>query len=80
MIDHGLPEQTLAALEAILVACPRVEQAILYGSRAKGHYRPGSDIDLSLVGSALTLDDLSRIAGAFDESSIPYQVDLSLWD
>jgi len=80
MAAHGLPDATLAFIRGILDGCPRVEKAILYGSRAKGDHKPGSDIDLALVGRGLDFDDLSRIAGAFDESSIPYQVDVLLWD
>ncbi|HWP00550.1 MAG TPA: nucleotidyltransferase domain-containing protein, partial [Methylococcus sp.] len=45
---------------------------------AKGTHRPGSDIDLALVGDGLDVDTLGRLARAFEESSIPYQVDLCL--
>jgi predicted nucleotidyltransferase len=80
MPDIGLPDNTLAAIRQILADCPAVEKAILYGSRAKGNYRLGSDIDLTLVGDHLDLHILGKIAAKLDESSIPYQVDLSLWD
>jgi len=52
---------------------------VLYGSRAKGTYRPGSDIDLTLFGDALDLDTLGQIATRLEESPIPYQVDLSIY-
>ena len=52
---------------------------MLYGSRAKGTYRPGSDIDLTLFGDALDLDTLGQIATRLEESPIPYQVDLSIY-
>jgi predicted nucleotidyltransferase len=79
MGHFGLPDKTLSAILHILGECPAVEKAILYGSRAKGNHRPGSDIDLTLVGDHLDLDTLGKLAGMFEESSIPYQVDLSLW-
>jgi len=56
-----------------------VNKAVLYGSRAKGTYRPGSDIDLTLFGDAIDLDTLGQIAARLDESAIPYQVDLSIF-
>lgn len=74
--DWGLPPATLEAIRGILAQEPAVEQAILFGSRAKGTHRPGSDIDLALVGEGLNIDIVGRLARAFEESSIPYQVDL----
>ena len=38
----------------------------------------GSDIDLTLVGAALSQDMLSHLVGQFEESNLPYQVDLSI--
>lgn len=78
--EFGLPASTLACVRSILAACPKVESAILYGSRAKGTYKPGSDIDLTLTGDGLGYDELSRIAGELDDSPIPYLVDLSIRD
>lgn len=78
MTRFGLSEQALATVRAILADYPEIEQAILYGSRAKGTYRRGSDIDLTLEGAALNHRLLAQIAGRLEESSIPYQVDLSL--
>jgi predicted nucleotidyltransferase len=78
--NFGLPASTLAIVREILAAEPRVEKAILFGSRAKGIQRPGSDIDLALVGEELDVDVLGRLSRQFEESSIPYQVDLCLLD
>ncbi len=74
----GLSETTLAHVQAILASCPEVESALVYGSRAKGNYKPGSDIDLTLKGESLTQDILARLVGQFEESNLPYQVDLSI--
>jgi predicted nucleotidyltransferase len=48
-------------IQGVLEQFPEVEKALLYGSRAKGTYRPGSDIDLTLCGSGLGLTQLARI-------------------
>jgi len=45
-----------------------------------GNFRPGSDIDLTLIGADLTLDLIGEIALKLEELPIPYQVDVSHWD
>ena len=79
MQNFGLPDKTRAYIRQILSGCPAVEKAILYGSRAKGNHRPGSDIDLTLIGDRLDLKMLGDLTSKLKESPIPYQVDLSLW-
>lgn len=78
--EFGLPPATLEAIRRILAEEPAVKKAVIYGSRAKGTYRPGSDIDLTLYGDGLDLDILGRIATRLHESPIPYQVDLSIFE
>jgi predicted nucleotidyltransferase len=59
---------------------PQVEKAILYGSRAKGDYKNGSDIDLTLLGGdGLTLKVLYRIMDEIDDLLLPYTFDLSIY-
>ena len=79
-IKFGLPSATIEIIRSILAEVPAVQKAVIYGSRAKGNYRPGSDIDLTLYGEALDLDTLGRITTRLEESPIPYQVDLSIFD
>ena len=78
--EFGLPGATLDTVRQILASYPAVKKALIYGSRAKGTHRPGSDIDLTLMGDALQLDTLGQIATRLDESIIPYQVDLSIFE
>lgn len=80
MLEFGLPHTTTRTIRQILAEVPAVETAVIYGSRAKGNHRPGSDIDLTLLGQGLDLDLMGQIATQLDESPIPYQVDLSLFD
>jgi len=78
-MKFGLPDRTIKAIHDILSGYPEVDQAVLYGSRAKGNYKDGSDIDLTLIGGAeLTLPVLHRIVTQLEDSSIPYMVDLSI--
>ena len=77
--EFGFPAATLDTIRRILAEVPAVKKAVIYGSRAKGTHRPGSDIDLALFGDALDLDTLGQIATRLEESPIPYQVDLSIF-
>jgi uncharacterized protein len=79
-MNHGLPEATVAKICAILARFPAVEKAVLYGSRAKGTYKPGSDIDLTLLGNHLSSATLGTIADQLDDLLLPYQIDLSIFD
>lgn len=77
---YGLSDQVIAQIQAVLRKYPQVRRAVLYGSRAKGCYKPGSDIDLTLVGGDdLTLDVLHHISWELDELPLPYTFDLSLF-
>jgi len=78
--NFGLSDNVIATIHAILKQQPSVEKAVLYGSRAKGNYKNGSDIDLTLTGEALTYGDLLSISGDLDDSFIPHKVDLSIFD
>jgi predicted nucleotidyltransferase len=75
----GLGEQTIDKIRGVFAAHPSIEKAVLYGSRAKGNYKPGSDIDLTLHGGLLTSRELGEIAEELDDLLLPYQIDLSLF-
>ena len=55
-MKYGLPETAVEKLCAVFARFPAVEKAVLYGSRAKGSFKTGSDIDLTLYGEAVTSD------------------------
>lgn len=74
----GLSREDVHAIQQTLRLFPSISEAILYGSRAKGNYRPGSDIDLTLKGNELSHRDLLNIELALDDLLLPYKIDLSL--
>ena len=57
-----------------------IEKSVLYGSRAKGNFMMGSDIDFTLYGKALTSDLHSIIASKLDDLLLPHTIDLSIFD
>ncbi len=79
MAQFGLSDKTLDAIRRIFSQYPQIEKAVLYGSRAKGNYKEGSDIDLTLLGDGLDYKLLSDVTEDLAESVIPYAVDLSLF-
>lgn len=80
MRRFGLEENDIQAICTILALHPQVEKAILYGSRAKGNYKNGSDIDLTLVGGAdLNGSVLTQIDWEIDDLLLPYTIDLSIF-
>jgi len=80
-MKYGLPQSAVQKICVILSRYPQVEKAILYGSRAMGNYKNGSDIDLTLRGGAdLTLNVIYKILNDLDELLLPYTIDLSIFD
>jgi predicted nucleotidyltransferase len=78
-VQYGLTEQTLANILKVFAQHPEIQQAILYGSRAKGNYRAGSDIDITLKGSQLDKSLLFDVLEALDQLNLPYEIDLSIY-
>ncbi len=79
-LQYGLKQQTIASIQQVLARFPAIERATLYGSRAKGNYRPGSDIDITLHVSADAPDNLLvRVMNALDDLDTPYGFDVSLF-
>jgi predicted nucleotidyltransferase len=76
----GLTPQTLAQIADVLASFPELHRAILFGSRAKGTYKPGSDIDLALVGDSLDWRLLGRVYDALDDLLLPYRFSLVISD
>lgn len=74
----GLKSHTIQAIRKVFLEYPDLKKAVLYGSRAKGNYRPGSDIDLTLDGEGLDLGMLHKIENDLDELMLPYKIDISL--
>ena len=77
--DFGLNPVDLKKILGVFEQYTVIEEVVLYGSRAKGNYRPGSDIDLTLKGSELNLRILNRISTELDDLLLPFCFDLSIF-
>lgn len=74
----GLSDRALGLLRALFSAYPTIERAVVYGSRAKGNYRHGSDIDIALDAPGMDFDVFMRLCTAADDLMLPWNIDLSL--
>ena len=77
---YGLSLATVEQIHGVFREHPSIEKVVLYGSRAMGNYRRGSDIDLTLHGETLTYQDECKIAAALDDLPTPYMFDVSIFD
>ncbi|MDR2171350.1 MAG: GNAT family N-acetyltransferase [Planctomycetaceae bacterium] len=75
-MNDGLSEKYRTEIRLIFESCPKIERAVLFGSRAKGTFRRDSDVDFALEGGDLVLSDLMFLNEKFSESNIPFDVDL----
>lgn len=75
----GLDEKVITSVGTVLQRYPEIENATIYGSRAIGNFREGSDIDLTFSGSQLSSDVLGRIEDDIDDLMLPYKFDLSIF-
>ncbi len=78
-MEFGLNNQEIKILRDVLASVPEVEEAIIYGSRARGTNKVASDIDITLKGSNLTYLQLALLDAKIDDLYLPYFVDLSLF-
>ncbi|MDH8702202.1 putative nucleotidyltransferase [Dysgonomonadaceae bacterium PH5-43] len=79
-MKYGLKEETIIRIQKVFSQYPQIEQAIIYGSRAMGNYKPASDIDIAFVGENLSLDIISKIEWDLDDLLLPYTFDLSVYN
>ncbi len=77
----GLDVDTLRKLRETFARFPRIQKVLLYGSRAKGNYKAGSDIDITLIGKRLSLrGTIYPLMAALDELYLPYTFDISIFN
>ena len=76
----GLEEEVINSITRVIKNHPEINEAILYGSRAKGNSKPASDIDLTFKGDNLDLSIINKISWELDDLLLPYTFDLSIYN
>jgi len=76
----GLDKQTIEQINQVFVQNHCIEKVVLYGSRAMGNYKHGSDIDISLFGDNLSLKTVYAVEELLFELYLPYTFDISIFE
>ena len=77
---YGLSQKTMDKILTVLKSFDAVEKVILFGSRAKGNFKEGSDIDIAIKGMGLNMDIFRKLEIKIDNLMLPYEVDLIIYD
>ncbi|MFH1097147.1 MAG: nucleotidyltransferase domain-containing protein [Candidatus Desantisbacteria bacterium] len=76
-MNYGLKQEDIDYIISALRRLPEIEKAAIFGSRAKGNNKPGSDVDLAIWGQDVTFTTVSRLHSMLeDESPMPYFFDI----
>lgn len=78
-MKFGLKKDIIDNINDVFKRHTQIEAVIIYGSRAKGNFKQGSDIDLTIKGHDLDLTMLNKISREIDDLLLPYYVDLSIY-
>lgn len=74
--SYGLTARDMQTLKAVFDKYPEVKNVVVFGSRAKGTFSPGSDIDLAIMDPLSDERVLFQLKHDLEESTLPYFVDL----
>lgn len=78
-LPFGLSLAAVEKIRAVFAIHPEVQKAVLYGSRARGNCKIGSDIDLTMYGDHLNHHILLKIINELDDLLLPWMIDLSIF-
>jgi predicted nucleotidyltransferase len=79
-MKFGLSDGTIEKINCVFARHPEIDEVLIYGSRAKGTYREGSDIDITLKGTNLTENLRAEVFSEIDDLNTPYLFDISVFD
>jgi len=74
--EYGLSVRILADLHRIFSSFPEIEKVVIYGSRARGDFHSGSDIDLAIQVPGLTPARMAELWSDIEDSPIAFKIDL----
>ena len=72
----GLSDTVITELQDVFRRHANIEKVLIFGSRSKGNYRAGSDIDLAVVGKDIDYNLLLTIQCEIDDLEMLYSIDL----
>ncbi|MFC2130996.1 nucleotidyltransferase domain-containing protein [Bacteroidota bacterium] len=76
-MNFGLTQKDIELIVTAIQSFKNIEKAIIFGSRAKGNHKRGSDIDIALIGKELSKSDMARLRDLLNEElPLPYFFDV----
>jgi predicted nucleotidyltransferase len=73
----GLKNSTINIIINEISKFKEIKRALIFGSRAKGNYKQGSDIDIAIIGEDIDYNIAIKLKTILNqESSIPYYIDI----
>ena len=77
----GLKDSDILSIKQVLASYPEVKKAYIFGSRAKGNFKSGSDVDIAVVGERIPFKNVLQIAAFLNENTLmPYIFDVLDYD
>lgn len=76
----GLTKQQWRQILGIIAKHSNIREIVLYGSRAMGNFREGSDIDLALTGDKITSHQLTQISLDYENIFFPWKLDMAIYE
>lgn len=76
MNKFGLTSEIIDKINKFFSTIIEIEEVKIFGSRAKGNYKPGSDIDLAIYGTKISDKLIRHISSELDEFPTPYKFDV----
>ncbi|GAB6182621.1 nucleotidyltransferase domain-containing protein [Thermodesulfovibrio hydrogeniphilus] len=80
MYNFGIPTELVEKIKKIVFSNPKVLKMYIYGSRAKGNYKKGSDIDIAIVAPELDFSEYLKILDQIEEINTIYSIDLTHYE
>jgi predicted nucleotidyltransferase len=75
-MKFGLSDTVIKELQDVFRRYTNIEKVLIFGSRSKGNFREGSDIDLAVIGKGVDYNQLLSILCEIDDLELLYSVDL----
>lgn len=72
----GISSESFKMIISILKKNNKIKEIYLFGSRAKGNYKKGSDIDIAIVADSFSFEELNQIRVEINDLILPYKVDV----